>query len=284
MARLEGELRRRRPKWAKSPEQTEIEHADQRYYSSTIGRALDVLDCFTGRNTLSLKQISRQVGLPESSLFRVLQTLRRRNYLQQNIDGTYELARKLLFGWLANRADAMRDVARSHIQELAGRFDETASIAYLFDDRIHVLDCVETFHQIRVSNRPGRVLPPHCSAMGKAITAFQDRGLMDRLLEVYGLSRRTDRTIVERLSLLAEFERIRASGVAFDREESVVGGICIGAAIRPARAPVVAAISVSTPVVRMTPERESEIVEAVTQAAEKLAAASLVGDVLESVS
>jgi IclR family acetate operon transcriptional repressor len=107
---------------------------------------------------------------------------------------------------------------------------------------------------------------------------------MDRLLEVYGLSRRTDRTIVERLSLLAEFERIRASGVAFDREESVVGGICIGAAIRPARAPVVAAISVSTPVVRMTPERESEIVEAVTQAAEKLAAASLVGDVLESVS
>ena len=61
------------------------------------------------------------------------------------------------------------------MERLTQRFNETVSMAYLYDDRIHVLDSIETFHEIRISNRIGRVLPPHCSAMGKAITAFQDR-------------------------------------------------------------------------------------------------------------
>jgi len=80
---------------------------------------------------------------------------------------------------------------RPELERLTRRFNETASMAYLYDDRIHVLDSIETFHEIRISNRIGRVLPPHCSAMGKAITAFQDRALAEQIVEVYGLSRRT---------------------------------------------------------------------------------------------
>jgi DNA-binding IclR family transcriptional regulator len=272
VTKAEPAVRRRRPKWVTPLGQKQSEHIDERYYSSTIGRALDVLDSFTASNALSLKEISQQVCLPESSTFRILQTLQRRSYLVQNVDGTYQLAKKLFLGWLASRADKMREMVHPHLEELAGRFDETASVAYLFDDRIHVLDCVETFHEIRVSNRPGRVLPPHCSAMGKAITAFQDRSLVDRLLEVYGLSQRTDKTIVERQALLSEFQRIRESGLSFDHEESVIGGICISAAIQPKSGPVIAAISISTPVARMTSQREREIVAALVHSAGVLSA------------
>jgi DNA-binding IclR family transcriptional regulator len=130
---------------------------------------------------------------------------------------------------------------------------------------------METFHEIRISNKPGRVLPPHCSAMGKAITAFQDRALTDRILEVYGLSRRTEKTVVDRHQLFQQFEEIRSSGIAFDREESILGGLCIGAAIRPRDKQVVSAISVSTPLVRMTKEREQEIRAGVLEAAERIA-------------
>jgi DNA-binding IclR family transcriptional regulator len=119
------------------------------------------------------------------------------------------------------------------MEKLANRFNETVSLAYLHDDRIHVLASMDSFHEIRMSNKPGRVLPPHCSAMGKAIAAFQGRALSDRILEVYGLTRRTDATITDRQQLFQQFEEIRATGIAYDREESNTGGLCIGAAIRP---------------------------------------------------
>ena len=261
-------IRRRIPKWAL--QSGTDASANEQYYLRSIGRALDVMDCFDGTAPLSLKEISASTGLPESTLFRVLLTLEKHGYLEQAVDGTYQLAPKLRFGWLVEEANALKVKARPELERLANQFNETASIAYLYDDRIHVLDSIETFHEIRMSNRIGRVLPPHCSAMGKAITAFQNRTLADRILEVYGLYRRTEHTITDRARLFAEFDQVRQTGVACDREESILGGICYGAAIRNGSQQVVAALSLSTPVVRVTPAREEETRKAVLQAAARV--------------
>jgi DNA-binding IclR family transcriptional regulator len=214
-------VRRRLPKWAL--EKGASSSNDDVYYLRSIGRALEVLNCFDGQIPLSLKDISSQVQLPESSLFRVLRTLEHHEYLQQHRDGTYQLAPRLIFGWLVRAAEHVRETARPEMEKLVNAFNETASLAYLFDDRIHVLDCLETFHEIRMTNKIGRVLPPHCSAMGKAITAFQDRSLADRMLEVYGLTPRTEHTITDRKKLFAEFTDIRKTGIAWDKEESIAG-------------------------------------------------------------
>lgn len=256
--------RRRIPKWALHSNDAA---ANEQYYLRSIGRALEVLDCFDGKAPLALKEIGISTGLPESTLFRVLLTLEKHGYLKQSVDGTYQLAPKLRFGWLIEQANVLRDKVRPELERLTQRFNETVSMAYLYDDRIHVLDSIETFHEIRISNRIGRVLPPHCSAMGKAITAFQDRALAEQIVEVYGLSRRTDFTITDRARLFDEFAQIRASGIACDRQESILGGVCYSAALRPAEGPVVAAISLSTPIVRMTPQREEETRKAVLETA-----------------
>jgi hypothetical protein len=187
--------RRRIPKWALHSNNGA---SNERYYLRSIGRALDVLDCFDGKTPLTLKEIGKSTGLPDSTLFRVLLTLEKHSYRSQAMDGAYQLAPKLRVGWLIGQANALRDKVRPELERLAQRFNETASMAYLYEDRIHVLDSIETFHEIRMSNRIGRVLPPHCSALGKAITAFQDRTIAEQIVEIYGLSRRTDRTITDR--------------------------------------------------------------------------------------
>src|ERR1700730_17057293 len=151
-----------------------------------IARALDVLDCFTDEAPeLSLKDIGEAVQLPESSLFRILLTLESKGYLIQNPDGTYRLPPKLLWGKVYDRAERLRSIIRPYLQALVRRFDETASLAYLYGDRIQALDTVETFHEVRITNKPGRVLPPHCSSLGKAIAAFQEPAAIDRVLEAY---------------------------------------------------------------------------------------------------
>lgn len=254
---------RRRPKWA-AGDVTKPESKDGPYQSKTISRALDVLEVFSEeRPALTLKDLSRAIGFPDSSLFRVLITLQSRGYLHQNEDGSYQLARKVLLGKLSERAERLREVSRDEMQGLASHFNETASLAYLFGDRIQVIDSIDSLHDIRITNRPGRVLPPHCSAMGKAITAFQGREEVDRILEVYGLAPRTTHSVTDRRKLIAQLSQIRKTGIAYDREESTMGGICMAAAIQMPNGRVVAAVSVSTPIARMTPEREKEIASGV---------------------
>ncbi|HEX5410709.1 MAG TPA: IclR family transcriptional regulator [Terriglobia bacterium] len=259
-------IRRRRPKEGMSA--AKANPAGRQYYSKTIGRALDVLECFSDEDSvLSLNEITHLVHVPGPSLFRILLTLESRGYLVRNADGSYRLARKVLLGKLAERSAQLTESIHPELQNLSSRFNETASLAYLIDDRIQVLDTVETFHEIRVANRPGRVLPPHCSALGKAITAFQKLPLAERILEVYGLNRRTPKTLTDRHTLQSEFEHIRAQGFAVDNEESIEGGVCVSAPVSLRNGRVIAAISISTPVVRMNPKRMQEITRAVKEAA-----------------
>jgi DNA-binding IclR family transcriptional regulator len=265
----EKSIQRRIPKWALNT--ATGADSNRQYYLGALGRALDVLDCFDGKTPLALKDIGARTKLPASTLFRILLTLEKHGYLEQAVDGTYQLASKLRFGWLIAEGNVLRELARPELERLTHQFNETASLAYLFEDRIHVLDSIESFHEIRISNRIGRVLPPHCSAMGKTITAFQDSELADRIIEVYGLSSRTEFTITDRRRLAQEFAEIRKTGIGCDREESVLGGICYSAAIRPPGKPVVAALSLSTPVLRINSDLEQEIRQAVLLASERVA-------------
>jgi DNA-binding IclR family transcriptional regulator len=265
--------RKRRPKWAVAGRQAEAPAGEEApYFVRSISRALDVLEAFDEhRPTIALKDLSRIVGVPGSSLFRMLMMLQSRNYLEQNDDGSYQLAAKVLYGRLYEQAERFRRLVLPELQNLASQFNENASLAYLFGDRIQVIDSVESFHEIRLTNRRGRVLPPHCSAMGKAITAFQPPQEIDRILETYGLTPRTPNSISDRRALIAHFEQVRASGMAYDREESTPGGICVAAAIRAPQSRVVAAISVSTPLARIAPEREKEIAAGVLQTSQVIA-------------
>ncbi len=264
-----GRQRRRRPK-AKGKAADGSPARNDQYQMKAIARALDVLDAFDDTDTpLALKDIAGLVHLPESSLFRILLTLKAQGYLLQNEDGSYRLPDKLLYGRLHERGERLKKALRPLLEGLAAQFDETASLAYLYGDRIRVLDAVETFQEIRMTNRPGRALPPHCSSMGKAITAFQEPARIERMFDAYGLFRRTEYSIIDRHVLVQEFAAIRERGYAADRQETVLGGICLGAPITAADKRVIAAMSVSTPMIRMTREREAEITRTVMEFARR---------------
>ena len=262
MANPAIKTRRRRPKSGVNSSTPRPVPFTAEYYSKAAGRALEVLDYFLDSEThLSLTDLSKLSGFPESSLFRVLTTLESHRYLQRNPDGSYRLAPKVLFGTLHERAERLREEVRPLVQQLNHRFDETVSLAFLFEDRMQVIDVIETFQMIRAGNVLGRILSPHCSSLAKAITAFQPPHRIERITQLYNLVRFTEHTIVDRLTLLAEYEKIRAAGWAIDNEESVLGICCYGAPLLDAQGFAVAAVSVSSPKGRITPEREREIIQ-----------------------
>jgi IclR family acetate operon transcriptional repressor len=138
-----------------------------------------------------------------------------------------------------------------------------------FENRIEVVATVESPHLIRMGNTVGRIVPPHASSLGKAITAFQREDVRDRLIRGYGIHRFTEHTITDEMQLKREFERVRARGYSTDADESVVEGMCFGVPILTAQGDAVAAISLSSPKMRMRDEQlQKRVVAALRRSAE----------------
>ncbi len=271
MLESQDKIRRRRPKATRTGTDEAMSSKNGLYLSKAIIRALNVLESFRqiGRS-LSLMDIKASTRLPEATLFRILVTLESQKYLVQLKDGSYRLAPKVLWGVIHDRASAIRDLLHPRLQSLAREFDETASSGFLYGDRIQCIDTVESLRDVRATTRVGRVLPPYASSMGKAITAFQPRETIDRLIEVYGLFKRTEHTIIDRLQIFEDYERIRAGGVAFDRGEATDGAVCIGVPVFSGPDSVECAISVSIPLVRHGQEFERDVVSALGRTAKEL--------------
>ncbi len=92
----------------------------------------------------------------------------------------------------------------------------------------------------------GRRTPVHCTASGKAITAFGPAEVRERLLDL-PLDRVTPHTITDRAELEAQLEEVRRTGVARTHEELEVGLDAIAAPVFGAEGEVVAALDVSGP-------------------------------------
>jgi DNA-binding IclR family transcriptional regulator len=270
LARPAEKIRRRRSKSIKNQGSgTEVTSAPD-YYSKAVGRALDILEYFSdAETTLSLTEIAGLSGIPEATLFRILLTLEHHRYLQQNPDGSYSMASKVLFGTLHEQAERLRQALHPLLVNLNQRFDETVSLGYLFGDKIQVIDVLEAFNEVRATNTLGKILPPHCSSMAKAITAFQPPERLNRIIQTYGLVRFTAQTIVDRLALTSEYEKIRERGWSMEREESSIGICCFGAPVFSTKQHAIAAISVMCPLIRITPEREQQIVKELLNTAEE---------------
>jgi DNA-binding IclR family transcriptional regulator len=228
---------------------------DDKYFSKVIGKAIDTLELLrASARPLSLNELTQRVGLAKSSIFRILHTLEVAGYVERDTHGSYLLAAHLRPFAPRQFLTRLLAVAVPRMKEVSREFCETVSMAMRFDNHIEVVATVESPQLIRMGNTVGRILPPHASSLGKAITANQPEEIREALLRSYGIHRFTPHTITDEVELKKELERVRTSGFSTDREESTLEGCCFGAAIRDAGGQVVAALSISMPKMRLVSE------------------------------
>jgi len=246
---------------------------DDKYYSKVIGRALDILAILRKHEyPLGLAEIATHVGLAKSSVFRLLHTLEVSGYVERTAEGAYSLAADLRMWGDGKRVTDLVDAALPPMRALSREFGETITLAMHFDNRIEVVATLDSPHLIRMVNTVGRILPPHASSLGKAITANLPDDVVERLRRSYGNHRFTEHTITDEVALKQEYERIRTGGYSLDAEESVLEGCCFGAPITGPDGVVIAAISLSMPKMRLGNEAmRDQVIAAVREAAAQTA-------------
>jgi DNA-binding IclR family transcriptional regulator len=243
------------------------------YQVQVIDRALSILDLLSAQGPdLTLGEISDKLQLHKSTVHRLTMVLERHNLLERNsVNGRYRLGLKLFeLGTKAVSQLNLRERARPFLERLVLETSETVHLCVLDDSEVVYLDKIEPERSIRMATSVGRRNPAHCTAVGKAIMAYLPESQVESIVRKHGMRAVTSHTITSLLELKKELEAIRTRGYSVDNEEIEEGVRCVGCVVRNFSGEPLAAISISGPAFRLSPEKVPVLANAVMALARDL--------------
>jgi IclR family KDG regulon transcriptional repressor len=223
-----------------------------------IGKVLRILELLNhSPNGLQLREIATKTGINKSTAYRFLSHLEAEGYLFRDDAGTFMLGARLAHLGTGVSFQAMLcRISRPILESLRSVTDETVNLAVLDGAQIVYLDVLESQNTFRLASPVGMRRPALCTSLGKAIIAnLEDARQIEEILSSIQGAPSQVRRVNSIAKLRKELRQICEEGFSLDDEESVTGARCVGAPVFGADDRVVAGISVSAPVVRMTRER-----------------------------
>ncbi len=234
----------------------------------SVDRALNVLEILAQAGEAGVTEIAAELGVHKSTAFRLIAVLESRGFVEQVADrGSYRLGFGIirLAGATTARLDLNRESRRT-CEELAADLGETVNIAILDGNVATNISQVRGGAAISSHNWVGQRTPLHVTSSGKVLLAFAPEALQESIV-TGPLERHTPASISDADVLRATLADVRRQGWAQTVEEYELGLNAVAAPIRDHDGRVVAAVSVSGPSYRMTPEVVAGAVETVTAAA-----------------
>ncbi|MGW8765127.1 IclR family transcriptional regulator [Streptomyces sp. NPDC055815] len=240
-----------------------------------VTRALDILELFLdGDGTLSTPEIVRRLQLPRTTVHELVATLAARSYLVPVPEqpGRYRLGVRPY--QLGSRYAEQLDLAAEGGQvarAVAETCDETVHVAVLEDTDVIYIAKVDSTHAVRMVSAAGRRLPAHCTSVGKMLLAsLPEEELAARIPDGAELVAMTSNSITDPAALRTALAEVRRRGIALESRESNPDVSCVAAPVRDRSGRVVAALSISVPMIRWSEARRAELEELVVKGAGEL--------------
>ena len=205
---------------------------------------------------VALTELASASGIPKSTASRLVSALERQGLVEQDGErGRLRPGPAILR--VAERSLLERSVvelARASLDALSESTGETINLAVPARHGVEHVAQVDGRHFLGAGQWLGRTVDFHCTANGKVFMAFGRATMPAR-----DLPSLTPQTITDPARLRAELERVRREAFAEAVDELEIGLAAIAAPVRGAAGEVVAALSITGPTVRMTPDRIAEL-------------------------
>ncbi|MBM2617890.1 IclR family transcriptional regulator [Actinoplanes sp. LDG1-06] len=204
---------------------------------------------------LRVKEIADALDLPKSTAHSILRTLEHIGFVEQDTQSArYRLGRGLLeLGDGGLDLNELRGRALNWADALAARSGEEVRIGALRDDRVVVVHHVFRPDDSMQSLDTGRLLPPHATALGHVLLAYNAPAV--EVAVRAGLEAYTRRTLTSPRDLARALGETRNRGWSLSVEEWEAGRGGIAAPVRSFGGLVVGAIGISGPVERLCDTR-----------------------------
>ena len=220
--------------------------------TQAIDRAAELVALIVESETpRSFTSLTAETGLAKSTASRLLQALERHRLLQRDAQGAFRPGP--LFTQYALRGDvtdSLVELSTPMLERLGNKTGETINLAVPRDRAVITIAQIDSSYLLGATSWIGLDLPTHCTSTGKVFYAHGRLPVPEGELEA-----RTDRTITSAAGLRRQFPEILRRGYAVAREELEIGLVAIGAPVHAKGATAVAAVSITGPAARLTPER-----------------------------
>jgi len=230
-----------------------------------IARAAQMLRALEDQpQGLNLAQLAGRVGLPRSTVHRIVAALTTEGLLASEPAGKIRIGPE--FGRLAKvgLTESWRPV-EPVMQRVHDDLGETVDCAILSGNQVRVIHVMPTTrHMLRAIAEVGQSFPLYSTAKGRALLAAMDRPAALRLLPPV-LHPYTPHTLTSVEAIEAELDKVAETGVAYDCEETTLG-ICAAAIAVREPSGVQLTISVVVPTQRFGEGAKAGITRAMEEA------------------
>ena len=242
----------------------------------SIGRAFAILEeVARNRDGIGLADLSKKVGLHNSTTFHLVKTMVSLGYIRQLKESKRYRIGRPLFALAASALDEMEMVSMATpvLDDLSRATGESSHFAARMSDAVVVMARTPGPSAFQLTDRVGVVRPAYCTALGKVILAALRPDQLDRYLERVELKALTSKTITNPQRLRRELQDIRRAGIAFDDGEFDNEMRCAAMAVHDFSGQVVGAIGISGPVWRLSIQALQNKARDLNEAAKRLSEA-----------
>lgn len=238
-------------------------NGEPKYPVKSLEKSLAILKLLTqtGKD-LSITEMGKSLSLGKGTIHRMLDTLKAHQFVRQDPHSlkyglglcAFEMASTF------QKEAFLRKIVSLPLKKLSENCREAISASILEHNEVRYIARFESREALRVSIGEGTRFPAHCTATGKILLSSFSDDYLERLYDRKGLlAALTANSITSRKKLFEALQTVRREGVAFDLEEALLGVNCVARPIRDTKNEVVAAISISGPISRMTPDKMQEL-------------------------
>lgn len=229
----------------------------------SVDRALQILEILARQGDAGVSEIAEEMGVHKSTVSRLVGSLVGRDLVRQNNErGKYQLGFGILrlATSIPGRLSVVHE-AREVLESLAAKYKETVNLAVLRSNYAVNVDQAMGPSTLATYDWVGSLTPLHATSSGKVLLAALTVDERDQLLKRVGLPARTPRTITNRTELENQLLDVSRQGYAVVHEEFEIGLTAVAVPIYNHLGNVIAAVSISGPAFRFTPEEDPGLIE-----------------------
>jgi DNA-binding IclR family transcriptional regulator len=211
----------------------------------SVDRAIRVLTALQGARRMSLSELSARLDLAPSTTHGIVRTLVEHGMVvQERGSSRYQLGPAVLrLGNVYLDTLELRSKAIPWAEDLARRTGLAVRTGVLLIDDVVIIHHEPRPDGSRQMPEVGIVIPAHASALGKAMLAFLPDEA-ERMLADGELRSMTGETLTSPDDVRRQLAEIRATGIAREQDEAVLGEAAIGSPVFDSWGDVVGAIGV----------------------------------------
>jgi len=241
----------------------------------SLARAFAIMEEIArNREGIGLADLSKRVGLHNSTTFHLVKTLVSLGYVRQMVDSKRYRIGRPLFALAASALDEveMVSLATPILEGLSRETGESAHFSVRMDDAVVVLARTGGKGAFQLNDRAGAVRPAHCTALGKIMLAALPVDQFERYLVRADLKAFTPKSITAAEQLRREIAEVRRTALAVDDGEFDAEVRCAAVPVRDFSGQIIGTIGVSGPVWRLSIEALQKRARVVRAAADRLSA------------